>query len=268
VRGCLVAFLVLALLCAGGALFLGRGAAVALERALTAALGVSAEVGSAGISPFSGTYGLEGVRVANPPGFSAPHALLLERVTLHGRLGAFFADVVELDLLEIERLDLELEWRGGHTNYGVLLDHLRRLDSEDPSQRLPSPPEPTEDERGFVIRRVVLRDVSVRYRLVPGVKSEPLAIEELELADVGSATAPLDLARVNAHLFEALLAKALERGLEKELFPADLGRELEAALGALAEGGQGLREAAEAGLEDALKRELGDLLQARDRDGQ
>lgn len=108
-------------------LFVDAIAKGAIERGATYALGVQTTLGSADVGITSGEFGMKGLRVANPEGFASDHFMTLGSGVVAVSLGTLRQDVVELPLLALSGIDLRLEKKGALSNYKVIVDHLKSL---------------------------------------------------------------------------------------------------------------------------------------------
>ncbi len=233
-------------------LFVDSLAAQAIERGGSYALGVPTELGSADIGMFSGEFGLQGLRVANPPGFERPDFLALESGRLEVTLGSLMSDRVTAPLLELQGIGLDLERNEKGTNYGLILENLERFESGE------APP-PEEEEAGgktFVIDRLVVRDIQAHVDLLPagGQATElTLSIPEIVMEDLGSDG--LTASQICALVVKTLLTAAIRAGAG--VLPDDLLKDLRGRLQGLEsvafEIPGGVVEDVKGALEDAAK---------------
>lgn len=213
----LFALVALVLVLAGLSFAAGGIAGRALERAGEEALGVETRVGSLRLGFLSGGLDLGGLEVANPAGYGPRDFLTLGRGELAVSLGSLLSDQVELPRVELEAIELNLEQRLDGSNYGALLEHLRRGAGSGGS-----------GGKRFVIRELVIRDVTASFALaLPAGEASraQVTVPELVLTDVGSGGRPLR--EVVGEVVAALLGAVLEGAAD---LPAELRRELERVL--------------------------------------
>jgi hypothetical protein len=144
--------LLVGLIAGGIALFLDRGARVAVERSATRALDVPTTVESVSIQPFRGKVALEELEISNPEGFSEHPFLVLQDGSMQVQVKTLMKDVVNVPALELSGVTVRLESQGKKTNYGIIADNLKRGDKdakEDP------------EAKRFVIGDLVIRDVKI-----------------------------------------------------------------------------------------------------------
>lgn len=268
----LLALVLVLLLGFAGALLLDRGAALAVEKGATRALAVPTEVSSVTIHPFRGSIGLADLSVANPAGFSEQPCLALDAGSMQVDMSSLMKDTVLVPSLELSGVRLRLEGRGTQTNYGALLENLKRHDSGEPGK---SQPETTDagSQKRFLVRELVIRDVIVEadYALDSPLgqlasSRTQVTLPEIRLHDIGNGKS-LSLAQLSAEIFRALIAAAASGqlpGISGDI-ASDLRRSLEQFKSG-ADGSGGLKQLGrdlESGVKDAAKG-LEDLFKKKD----
>lgn len=245
-----------------GAMLLDRGAALAVEKGATRALAVPTEVGSVSIRPFRGSVGLSDLSVANPQGFSAQPCLALGSGSMKVDMSSLMKDTVEVASLEFSAVRLRLEGRGAKTNYGALLENLKRMDGDDPGKPDPEGADEGPSKR-FIVRELLIRDVQVEvdYALDSplgqlAASNARVTLPEIRLRNLGNGES-LSLAQLSAEIFRALIAAAASGqvpGISADI-SSDLKRSLEQfKSGAVDAGGlKQLGKELETGAKDAMK---------------
>ena len=210
-----VAVLVVLALVAVGALVLGVDKLVraAIEKGGSYALGVETRLAEVDIGLLAGTTSLGGLVVSNPPGFEEQPFLSLGQADLAVSLASLRSDVIEVPLFSLADVALLLQKREGRTNYGVILDSLKRFESgEKPPGEEPAP------EKGgkrFVIRKIEIRNVSADLDLLPAggeLTRAKVTIPSLTLENVGTAEGGATVAEIASQVVQALLQATLEAG--------------------------------------------------------
>ncbi len=201
----------------------------AVERGATYALGVETTLASADVGIRKGEFGMEGLRVANPQGFTSDHFLTLGAGEVAVSLGTLRQETVELPRLILSTIDLRLEKSSAGSNYGVIVDHLKGLKKDGGDQ--------TPDDEGggkrFVIREVVISDVNVEVELAPGgtgLTRMQVPIDEVRLTDVGTgggARYGVRLSELTGVIVQALLSAAAANADLPAALIKDLGGSLE-----------------------------------------
>lgn len=203
-----------------------------IERGSTYALGVPTTLDSADVKVFGGEFNMSGLTVSNPDGFSTPHFLALRDGGVSVQLSSLMGKVVELPTLTLDGISMNLQRADGKTNYGVILENLKRFESGDaPAEKK------AEGGKGFAIDRVLITDVTVNIDLapVPGGLAELTKMEvkvpKIELTDLGKGdTKPMELAQIVATIVKAILLAVAENAGQ---LPGDLGAQLQQGLSQL-----------------------------------
>lgn len=204
-----------------------------IERGSTYALGVLTTLNSADVQVFGGEFAMNGLTVSNPDGFSTPHFLALGSGGVSVDFGTLRSDVVTLPTLTLDGISVYLQRADGKTNYGTIMENLKKFESGDPPSDEPKP----EGGKKFAIDRVLITDVTVNIDLapVPGGLSELTKMEvkvpQIELTGLGKGdTKPMELAQVTATIVKAILAAVAQNAGQ---LPGDLGAQLQNGLAQL-----------------------------------
>jgi hypothetical protein len=232
----LLAFL---MLIAAGALFaVDAVAKAAIERGGSAAFGVETKLESADIGLLGGGIGLAGLEIANPAGYRGPHSITIRSIDSEGSLTKLLDSPVEIPKLAISGIRANIERRDAQTNWGVLAENVKRLESGE-----------SKEGKRFIIREMIISDVVVTVDVAgAALPAGPLGqlgqlelkIDSLRLADVGAeGNQGVVLAEVAGVLLKALLNGVAEKGAG--VLPAELTRDFEQRLQGLAGLGDGLK---------------------------
>lgn len=150
------------------------------------ALGVPTEVDKVSIGILSGKASMSGLKVSQPEGFRASHFLSLKEGGVGVTLGSLMSDLVEVPKLELTGLDMYVEKdKNGKANYQVILDNQKKHEA----QQQPAPKEePKEGGKKFVIRELIIRDVTLHAQVMPLGVEKPVIVNvpEIILKDVGT----------------------------------------------------------------------------------
>jgi hypothetical protein len=235
----ILAVLIVLLVIAGVVAFLMLDtlAASAIRKGGTYALGVETTVDGVDLHLGSEVQaGLSGLAVKNPEGFDAEHFLRLQSGSLRFPASGLFADLVTVPELALTGIEVDLQRKGGQTNYGVLLDNLAKLGG---GGQEPAPEQvPPGGGKRFRIDRIVLKDIKADIDLLPlggvvgGVAGDAtrvsVAIPQIEIEDVGS---DMSTAQIFSLVIRTLLTAVVQNA--GGLLPADMLQELSARLGEL-----------------------------------
>lgn len=209
----------------------------------THATGVKTTLAEVDIGLVGGTLKLEGLEIANPDGFAAPHFLALGASQVELTAASLLQDKINVPLIELREIDVHLEEAAGKTNFSVILDNLKRLS---PSEGAPTdggppegePPAPeTEEEaagKGLVIGKLRIADVAVHTRWAG--HSLDIEVPEIILKDIGSdQDSGAAVSEVTSVVVQAILDSVLRNATHlPEAFTKDLTKALEG-LGSLEE---------------------------------
>jgi hypothetical protein len=210
----LLLVLVLLLAVAGVAAVLGIDsiARTAVEKGGTYALGVETKLAKADIGLLQGTTALGGLSVANPPGFD-PTFLSLGKAELAVTLGSLRSDVIEVPKFVLSDVSVLLQKREGKTNYGVILDNLKKFESGEPPAG--EEPKPKGEGKRFVIQKIEITNVSADIDLLPAggkLTKAKVTIPSLTLENVGTADGGASVGEIVSAVVKALLQATLEAG--------------------------------------------------------
>ena len=225
----LVAAVLLLLLVAvvGIFVYIDSIAKAAIERGATYALGVETTLGSADVGILSGEFAMRGLEVDNPDGFDSDHFLRIERGDVEVNLASLWQDTVELPLLALRGVDMKLERTPAGANYQVILDNLKRFESN--QSKAPAPSD--ESGRTFVIREVLISDVNVEVDLLPiggQLNRVEVAIDEIRLTNLGSEG--VSMSQLTDVIIQAILAAVVQNATD---LPTDLINDLGGGLAGL-----------------------------------
>lgn len=229
----LAVFLVVLVIAAVAAVFIyiDSIARRGIEVASTAALGVNTTLNKADVGILTGTFDMGGLNVSNPSGFQSPHFLALGDGGVKVSLGSLNQPTVELPYLNLSGIDVNLERRENKSNYQVILDHVKSLETGGGSTKTSG----GGVEKKFVIREVKVTDINVHVDLLPiggQLTKVNVPISEIVLRDVGSGTdGGMVLRELVPTLLKAILAAAVQKG--GEIIPADVLGELQGSLAQL-----------------------------------
>lgn len=235
VKWVLIAGLVVVVVLVSGVfIYINQIAKAAVEQGSTYALGVDTTLDSADIAIVAGRSQLNGLTVSNPGGYESPHFLALGEGAMAVRLGSLREETIELPEFTLSGIDVHLEKKSGKANYEVIMDNLKRFESkEQPTE------EQAEEQQGsgkkFVIRRVVIKDVTAHLSLLPiggNLTKLTVQVPEIQLKDVGSdSDQGVMIAQLTDTLIKAILMAVIEKG-GKEI-PQELLNSLQGGLAQL-----------------------------------
>ena len=245
------------------ALYIDTIAKTAIERGATYALGVETTLGSADVGLLNGTFSMGDMTIANPAGFESPYFTHLGQGDVEVALKTLRQETVELPTLTLTDLEIYLDKKEGKANYDVILENLKRFESQENAQ----------DDAGgkkFIIEEVLIKNIMVHVQLLPlggDLTKLDVPIDEVRLHDVGSGTdGSVLMSELTSVIIKAVLAAIVQKG--GGLIPSDILNDLGQGLGSLAEMGldaatglgEGIKDAA-GGL-DEITEGIGDAIKS------
>lgn len=225
-----ILLVVLVLLVVGGSIYAVMRAdalvKVGIEKGGTHATGVETKVDSVDVGLLSGTAQLKGLRMANPPGFKQPSFFALGDGALAVSLNSLRSDTVEVPSIKLSNITMSLERNSSGTNYGVILDNLKKLGGNSSGGS-------SGGGKQVLVKEIELKNITVVADLVgaPGDLTKlEVPIDSIRLTDVGSAGAKkMEVADIAATVVQAILQAVVDKGG----LPADLLGDLQGRLASL-----------------------------------
>lgn len=141
-------------------------------------LGAEVQVGSASISPLTGSGSISGLSIANVDGFNSEHAFELEEVAVSLNLGSVFSDVVEVDSVVITAPQITFERQLTQDNIRALIDNISTPAGGGQESA-------AESEAGgrIIIREFLMDDPQVN--LVAASIEAPIPLPNISLSNIG-----------------------------------------------------------------------------------
>ena len=176
-----------------------------IETAGSSVLQTDVTVGSVGVSPLSGSGGIQQLRIANPEGFNEPYAIELGGLDVAIETGSVFSDVIVIDRIIIEQPVITYETRISTDNIRALLNNIGG--GSDTQQS---------DDAAGSGKQVVIRDFQMlgpQVRVASAIGSADATIPDLRLQNIGEESAAVTVAEAGRQIFEALSAQLLNANL-------------------------------------------------------
>jgi len=239
--------------------YLDDAAMAAIEQGGELALGVPTKVDGVSVQPIAGRIEIEGVRIANPPGFSSRPFFSLGGGLVELDLASLLGDVVVVPVIALRDIELRLEQKGRRGNYDALIAGAGGSSAE--------ASEAGSSGRGLLVRELRIENVvaHIDAEIVPGSRRALLVeIPTIVLRDIGSDSDSGVLAsQLSEIVIDAVLAALLKQGVG---LPPGLVADLKSlpveVRGQLVKQAQDLEQdatrKAEGAIDDALADELGE----------
>lgn len=267
----LIVLVVLALVT--GFIFIDKIAKEAIERGSQYALGVETSLESVDLGVFSGKFSLSELHARNPEGFSEGDFFALGGGRLSVGVRSLLGDTVRVDELVLAGIDLRLELQNTRSNYGEVLNNLKRFEGEKKTGGEEGEKEAGGNKR-LIIRRLLIDDVEAGLKLESpelGIDTEStVRVPTIELTDIGVGQGGVSIAELSSIVMTRIIEAVVRSGGD---FPAQLRRAVEGELNRLIaeqggavsvedleeKGKEEAEKAVEKAVDDATKK-LGDLL--------
>ncbi|MFT3686188.1 MAG: hypothetical protein QM783_14910 [Phycisphaerales bacterium] len=251
----------------------------AIEKGGTYALGTQTSVSSVSVGVFKGEFSLSGLKIANPGGadkFSSPHFFSLNKGATAVSLSTIRQPTVEISSFTLDGLDAYLERKAGTTNYGAILDNLKKVTGGGGGGGDSKPAPSSGDEKKFIIHELKLTNITVHVDLTSGLPNIPgsvgdtvasatkvtVPIDRIELKEIGQ-PGGVTMSQLSAIVVKAVLQAAAEKG--GGLIPGDLLGDLQGKLSSLTnidsltKGGMSIVANAKGSVEEIGKKIEGDV---------
>ena len=192
-----------------------------VERGGSYALGVDTTLDSLKLGLLSGELTMNGLRVANPAGFSGQQFMKSGRFELSVRPASLLSDTIQVNKFELDGLEIDIEQRTSGSNVGTILDNLKRLGGEKKKGQENTKEQPSEGKK-VMVDKVLVKNVQARFHLLPEVSPLPITVKvpEIELTNVSSEDAGgVVVAQLVARILPAILKSVLDAG--EGVVPAD-----------------------------------------------
>ncbi len=196
------------------------------------ATGVNVKVESVSISPLSGKFGLKGLVMGNPPGFTADRSLYVRDFKVEMDMSSLLGDVVVIEEVFIDGLAVTWEGLRGD-NHKNIMENINNYAARFKQDGKVSPAVEKDGKPGkrVIIRHVYLQDSSMDF-VAGGGKLATVPVPSLHMTDIGGKEegesagvaikdmygrmlAALDgSARKNAQLFRDKLGELGKKGRE------------------------------------------------------
>lgn len=208
-----------------------------IEKGGTYALGTSTTLQSANVGILAGTFSMNGLNVANPPGYKAPAFLSLGSGGVAVSFNTLSKPVVELPKLSLDNLSVALEKSGGKANFNVILDHIKQVANQAGGSGGSS--SGGGGEKKFVVKELSLTNIKISADLIGGpgdLTKVNIPIDEIKLSNVGQTGTGVGgtgvtMSQLASIIVQAVLAAAADKG--GGLLPADLLGDLQGGLAGL-----------------------------------
>ena len=153
---------------------------------------VDVKLGSADISPFSGSGRLSKLVVGNPEGFKSPQCMQVGDAKVGVQIGSVLKDVIVVNEINVQSAEITLEGSLKGNNLSKLMDNIQGSSAEAGNQPKPKGQAPAAGEskssKKFIVKDVLIEGTKVHAALdIPGLGMQnfTLPLPPVHVQDIG-----------------------------------------------------------------------------------
>ncbi|MCK4283864.1 MAG: hypothetical protein KAX44_06075 [Candidatus Brocadiae bacterium] len=223
---------------------------IGVEKGGTLVLGVPTTLEKATVAVREGTVGLDGLVLGSPEGFAEPSMFELAHAHTTVDIGSLRKEELVIHEVIIDGPKITLEFAGGTTNWGTVLERLEREPKDEEAKQ--------KSQKKLRVDRIVFSNGKIRIAGFPVAGSATVPLPTLEITDLAPADGTSQtvggvLADVIRSLYKSILAAATDVVPTEQI--EKLGKEAFAAVGdataTAKEAGEAVGEAAKDATEKA-----------------
>lgn len=178
-----------------------------VEKGGTMILGVNTELDGASVSLLRGKAGLEGLKLGSPEGFEADGMFKLNEVQVDLDVRSLRSDEIVISEILIDGPEITLEFSGGKTNWGTVLERLKG-----------EPKEEEKDAPKMRIDHVLITDASIRIAGIPLIGDVSVPLPRVEINDLKSTDGTgLTARKALSSIFTSMYAGIIQAVQESEV---------------------------------------------------
>ncbi len=125
----------------------------------TAALGVQTLLQNANLNVFGGTLTLNGLAVANPPGFPGPYLLTMGTGTITVNTGTLLSSTIQIPEIYLDNVQINVDQSGLSSNLGDVLANANKYSAASGATNKSGKPSPTAKSSGG--RRLAIGEIVI-----------------------------------------------------------------------------------------------------------
>jgi uncharacterized protein involved in outer membrane biogenesis len=163
--------------------------------------GVPVSVASVQISLTEGQGAISGLRVGNPSGFEADHAIVVERAALTLDLESIGADVVVLKSVLVDGATLNYEQQGKGSNLQTILDNVEAYGGEG---------ETTDDsETKLIIDKFNFLNAQANVSIAALKQTRSVEIPDIRLKGIGRESSGVTASEAGKQILKPIMQKSI-----------------------------------------------------------
>jgi hypothetical protein len=167
---------------------------------------VDVKLGSADISPFSGSGKLSKLFVGNPADFKTPYAMQMDSIKVAVEIGSVTKDTIVINEIDIESPEIQFDGGLSGNNLSKIQDNLSSGDAKNAAPASSS--SGTEKQKKFIVKDFVLRGAKVHLNVtVPAVNipmSATVPIPDIHLQNIGQDSGGVTAAELGQQVMKPL----------------------------------------------------------------
>lgn len=175
---------------------------------------VKVTLGSAEISPLSGSGKLSQLFVGNPEGYKTPSAMEFGSIKVGVKIGSLLSDTIIVNEVNVQSPEITLEGTLSGNNLKQIMDNLDSSSSSEESKAKPAAPAEKEKKPGkkMVIKDLVIENgkINLSVSSFMGGKSMTIPLPSLHLQNIGEQSNGVTAAQAMKQIMEPLLASVLK----------------------------------------------------------
>ena len=220
-----------------------------VENGGSIALGVPVKVDSVHLSILRGVVTIDGLQVANPPGYKNEYLLELKSGKVAVSIPSLLKDTIHVREINLDGTKLAIEQKGLSSNVKDLLNAMPK--TEKPVEKKPAPEAKAEEKKPgkkLVVDKLEITNTEAKLAVMVGegagvnLKLVPIKMENL------GADSPLSVAELTSKIFVALIEGVAKQGAG--LLPDDVVSGMKGGLDKITTlGGEGGKKALKEGSE-------------------
>jgi hypothetical protein len=184
---------------------------IGIEKGGSMALGVPVKVGSVHLSVLRGMVTIDGLQVANPPGYKNEYLLELNKGKVAVGLGSLLSDTIHIKEINLDGTKLAIEQKGLSSNIKDLLNAMPKGKPEE-APKPEAKPEAKAPGKKLVVDKLEITNTEAKLAVIVGggagvnLKLAPIQMENL------GADSPLSVAELTSKIFLALIEGVAKQG--------------------------------------------------------
>lgn len=190
--GALALVLVIIAAVVGTYMYLDSIVKYAIETQGSKQMNLKTELDGASVGLLRGKVGLDELKVANPPGYTAPHLFTLGELDVNAPISQLRGNPKRVSNITIDKPKLVIERSSdGVFNFKKAIEQMPKAPTGPSEPRAPQEPKPAEEEMKLIIDELTIKDATVVIRPgldIPGIAKEfTVTVPTVSMKNIGNA---------------------------------------------------------------------------------